>query len=46
MTYGASAIPTTVLIDRKGIVRYIEAGNSEIREEEIRKEIEKLLAEK
>jgi thiol-disulfide isomerase/thioredoxin len=46
ITYGASAIPTTVLIDRKGIVRYIEAGNSELREEEIRQEIEKLLAEK
>ena len=44
--YGASAIPTHVLIDRKGIVRYIETGTSASREEEIRAEIEKLLAEK
>jgi thiol-disulfide isomerase/thioredoxin len=46
ITYGASAIPTTVLIDRKGVVRYIETGTSASREEEIREEIEKLLAEK
>ena len=46
MTYGASAIPTTVLIDRKGIIRYIETGTSASREEEIRQEIVKLLAEK
>lgn len=45
-TYGAGAIPTTVLIDRKGIVRFIETGTSRSREEEIREEIEKLLAEK
>jgi thiol-disulfide isomerase/thioredoxin len=45
-TYGAGAIPTAVLIDRKGIVRYIETGSSASREEEIRLEIEKLLAEK
>lgn len=45
-TYGAGSIPTTVLIDRKGIVRYIETGTSRTREEEIRGEIEKLLAEK
>ena len=44
--YGAGSIPTTVLIDRKGIVRYIETGTSRTREEEIRQEIEKLLAEK
>ena len=45
-TYGAKAMPTTVLIDRKGIVRYIETGASASRKEEIRKEIEKLLSEK
>ncbi len=46
LTYGATAIPTNVLIDRKGIVRYIETGSSENREEEIREMIVKLLAEK
>ncbi len=46
VNYGAGAIPTTVLIDRKGIVRYVESGTSASREEEIRQEIEKLLAEK
>ena len=45
-TYGAGAIPTAALIDRKGVVRYIETGSSPRREEEIRREIEKLLAEK
>ena len=44
--YGAGAIPTAVLIDRKGVIRYIETGTSASREEEIRVEIEKLLAEK
>ena len=44
--YGATAIPTAVLIDRKGVVRYIATGTSQSREEEIRSEIEKLLAEK
>jgi len=46
IVYGATAIPTAVLIDRKGVIRYIEIGTSVIREEEIRLEIEKLLAEK
>jgi thiol-disulfide isomerase/thioredoxin len=46
LTYGATAIPTTVLIDRKGIVRYIEVGTGESRDEEIREMIVKLLAEK
>ena len=44
--YGATGLPTTVLIDRKGIVRYIETGTSASREADIRREIEKLLAEK
>ncbi|MCA1625918.1 MAG: redoxin family protein [Acidobacteria bacterium] len=45
-TYGATGIPTTVLIDRKGVIRYIETGSSTGREEEIREMIVKLLAEK
>ncbi|MEZ5428853.1 MAG: TlpA disulfide reductase family protein [Pyrinomonadaceae bacterium] len=45
-TYGALSLPTTVLIDRKGIVRYVETGTSQSRENEIRQEIIKLLAEK
>lgn len=46
INYGAMSLPTTVLIDRKGIVRYIETGTSASREQEIQAEIEKLLAEK
>ena len=42
--YAASAIPTTVIIDRRGIVRYIDTGSG--KQEEIRGVIEKLLAEK
>lgn len=42
--YGATSIPTTVLIDRKGIVRYIESGSKN--EEEVEAMIAKLLAEK
>lgn len=44
--YGATSIPTAVLIDRKGIIRYIETGTSASREEDIRAQIVKLLAEK
>ncbi|HXG82933.1 MAG TPA: TlpA disulfide reductase family protein, partial [Pyrinomonadaceae bacterium] len=44
--YGAQGLPTAVLIDRKGVIRYIATGTSRTREEEIRQEIEKLLAEK
>ncbi|MDQ3181554.1 MAG: TlpA family protein disulfide reductase [Acidobacteriota bacterium] len=43
--YQATSIPTTVLIDRKGIIRYLETGTSRGREEEIREMIVKLLAE-
>ena len=44
INYGATNIPTTVLIDRKGIVRFVETGanNDEI----IQKKIDELLAEK
>ncbi len=43
--YGATGIPTAVLIDRKGIVRYIATGTSESRKKDILKNIKKLLAE-
>lgn len=46
INYGATGIPTAVLIDRKGIVRYVESGTSNARLEEIRQSIIKLLAEK
>ena len=42
--YGATSIPTTVLIDRKGVVRYIESGSKN--EEQVEAMIVKLLAEK
>ena len=44
MRYGATSIPTTVIIDRKGIVRYIESGSKN--EEEVEAMIVKLLSEK
>ena len=44
--YGAMLLPTTVLIDRKGIVRYIATGTNSSRTAEIRTMIEKLIAEK
>lgn len=44
--YGANTLPTAVLIDRKGVVRYITAGANSTRDEETEKMIEKLLAEK
>lgn len=44
--YGATLLPTAVLIDRKGIVRYVEAGTSPTRLGELREMILKLLAEK
>ena len=46
ITYSATGLPTTVLIDRKGTVRYIETGTSETRLEELHAAIVKLLAEK
>lgn len=42
--YGVLAIPTTIVIDRRGIIRYADTGVG--REDEIRTLIEKLLAEK
>lgn len=46
INYGAPSLPTAVIIDREGIVRYIESGSGPGREEEIRGMVEKLLAEK
>lgn len=43
--YGATALPTAVLIDRKGVIRYIEAGTSSTRIEQMRLMLVKLLAE-
>lgn len=42
--YAANNIPTAILIDRKGIIRYIRTGSG--KQEEIRYWIQKLLAEK
>ena len=44
--FGAASLPTAVLIDRKGIVRFVESGTSPNRLEDIRENIVKLLAEK
>jgi len=46
LLYGATALPTAVLIDRKGVIRYIEPGTSSTRLEQMREIIVKLLAEK
>ena len=46
LAYGAMALPTAVLIDRKGVIRYIATGTSPTRLEEIRAMIVKLLTEK
>lgn len=44
--YAATALPTTVLIDRKGVIRYIDSGTNPTRIEELRAMVMKLLAEK
>jgi thiol-disulfide isomerase/thioredoxin len=44
--FGASAIPTAVLIDRKGVIRYIETGSSPYRLQELKETIMQLLSEK
>ncbi len=46
MNYGATALPTTALIDKKGVIRFLETGTNATREAEIREMVEKLLAEK
>jgi thiol-disulfide isomerase/thioredoxin len=45
-TWGATAIPTAAIIDRNGVVRYLESGTSPNRLEEMRETIASLLAEK
>lgn len=44
--YGATALPTAAIIDRKGIIRYIETGTSATRQADMRRMLLKLLAEK
>ncbi len=44
VNYDALSLPTTVVIDRKGVIRYIETGTG--KEEELGKAVRKLLAEK
>lgn len=44
--YAATGLPTTVLIDRKGVIRYIESGTNPTRMEELRQVMLKLLREK
>jgi thiol-disulfide isomerase/thioredoxin len=46
MQYGATALPTAVLIDRKGVIRYIQSGTSASRLVEMREMLMRLLAEK
>lgn len=46
IAYAATALPTAVLIDRKGIIRYLESGASPSRIEDMRQMMLKLLAEK
>jgi thiol-disulfide isomerase/thioredoxin len=46
LMYGATGLPTAVLIDRKGVVRYIETGTSAARLEQMHQMIVKLINEK
>ena len=43
--YSATALPTAVLIDRKGVIRYIDSGVNPSRIEELRAMVLKLLKE-
>jgi thiol-disulfide isomerase/thioredoxin len=44
--YGATSLPTTVIIDRRGIIRYIQSGTGPTRFDEIRETIARLVAER
>jgi thiol-disulfide isomerase/thioredoxin len=44
--YGVISLPTAILIDRKGMIRYITTGSNSTRDDETEKMIQKLLAEK
>ncbi len=46
MLFAAGSLPTAVLIDRKGVIRYIESGTSSTRLQQMREMMIKLLAEK
>ena len=46
MRYAATGLPTAVLIDRKGVIRYIDSGTNPSRTEELRAMVLKLLNEK
>ena len=45
-TYGVRALPTVVLIDRSGKIRYIDSGSSAARLEKLRLKLEELVSEK
>lgn len=44
LAYGALSLPTTILIDRKGVIRLAETGSG--KEDELLRKIDELLAEK
>jgi thiol-disulfide isomerase/thioredoxin len=44
--FAATSLPTAVIIDRKGVIRYLESGTNPFRLEEMHSLIIKLLAEK
>ena len=46
LLYGGTTLPTAVLIDRKGVIRYIESGTSPSRLNQMREMLFKLMAEK
>jgi thiol-disulfide isomerase/thioredoxin len=45
VNYGALSLPTAVLIDRTGLIRYVQSGSSKSRDAEIEKMIYRLLSE-
>ncbi len=46
LLYGGTTLPTAVLIDRKGVIRYIESGTSPSRLNQMREMLFKLMSEK
>ncbi|HQZ81668.1 MAG TPA: TlpA disulfide reductase family protein [Pyrinomonadaceae bacterium] len=45
LAYGATRLPTAVILDRKGVVRFVESGTSPLRLAQIEAAIKKLLEE-
>ncbi|MEJ7713799.1 MAG: hypothetical protein WKF84_29125 [Pyrinomonadaceae bacterium] len=45
LSYGVTSIPTAILIDRRGVVRYISVGVSQAENANIVRVVEKLLNE-